>query len=74
MKTVTVLFDELEIEAEVEFSAGCAGDQFTQPTEDRWTQTGKYGFNGIDISGAINAIDKATKGKVSDNFDLQING
>lgn len=72
-RTRTVLFDELEIEAEVEFEPGCPGDYYTAPTSDNWELTGRYSCNGIDISDAIRQIDVATKGKLTDSFHEQAN-
>jgi hypothetical protein len=74
MEIRIVLFDNLEIEAEVRLEKGQRGDYENQPIPDYWVQTGKYGYNGIDISDAINQLDKATNQMVSNNFDLQING
>ena len=74
METRIVLFDELEIEAEVRLEKGQRGDYENQPIPDYWVQTGRYGYNGIDVSDAINQLDKATNSKISESFDDQING
>lgn len=74
MSTHTVKFDELEIEVETRFEKGCKGDYETQPTNDCYVMTGKFGLNGIDVSQAMETINKATKGWLFEDFNEQING
>lgn len=70
----TVTFDDLEIEAEVVFINGVKGDHITASTMDCWELTGNFALNGIIISESLAIIDRASKGKVFEYFNEQING
>lgn len=71
--TMTVLFDDLEIEAEVKRVYGVKGDRHTADTKDCYELTGKYGYNGIDISNEIKALSDKMGGIIEQGFNEQIN-